>query len=138
MALTNRKPNFQHLQAQLPEATSLSPERVRFSYDRPTDTLFVDFMGEAVAAASMPLDRGDRDFLFLRVDPETEEVVGLQIEHFLSYAVVQHPELLAALATAALIGITREEINQLVPTRQGQLKQQTQADVLESLMRLSA
>jgi hypothetical protein len=138
MAVTNRHPDVQVFRPRWPDLVSLTPDRVRLTYDRPTDTLFVDFRGAAVPAASIPLDRGDRDYLFLRVDPATEEVVGLQIEHFLSYAILQHPELTDTLDAASLIGITRDEIDRIIPIRSGQRKPEEQTDVLESLMRLSA
>jgi hypothetical protein len=138
MAVTNPHPDVQVFRPRWPDLVSLTPDRVRLTYDRPTDTLFVDFRGAAVPAASIPLDRGDRDYLFLRVDPATEEVVGLQIEHFLSYAILQHPELTDTLDAASLIGITRDEIDRIIPIRSGQRKPEEQTDVLESLMRLSA
>ena len=91
MAVTKRNPSVQTFTPRWPDITSLPVEQVRFTYDRPTDTLFVDFYGEARPAASVPLDRRDRDYVYIRVDRETDAVVGLQIEHFLSYAIEQHP-----------------------------------------------
>lgn len=85
-----------------PMIERLPNRQIRFSYDRPTDTLFVDFYGRARPASSEPLDNGDRDYLFLRVDPVSQEVVGLQIEEFLAYAVGRHPEFVAALEIAQL------------------------------------
>lgn len=115
MALTNRTPDVQIFTPRWPDFGSLPSQQARFTYDGPSDTLFVDLYGEPRAAASIPLDRGDRDYLFLRVDPQTEEVVGLQIEHFLTYAVAQHPELRNALAVADLVGIDRAELRRLDP-----------------------
>lgn len=92
---------------------SLHPDRVRFTYDRPTDTLFTDLFGEARPAASDPVELGDRDFVFLRLDVETGDVVGLQIEGFLSYAVDQHPELVDALPEAEVVGLEPEEATRL-------------------------
>ena len=43
-------------------------------------------VGEARPAAGVPLDQGDRDYVYARVDPETD-ADGLQIEHFLSCAI---------------------------------------------------
>jgi hypothetical protein len=48
-------------------------------------------VGEARPVAGVRLDQGDRDYVYARVDPEADAVVGLQIEHFLSCAIAQHP-----------------------------------------------
>ena len=96
-----------------PDLTALPLDQMRLTYDRPSDTLFVDFYGEARPAANVPLDRGDRDYVFARVDPETDAVVGLQIEHFLSYAVEQHPELIDLLGISTLVGIGRDDLNSI-------------------------
>jgi hypothetical protein len=138
MALTNRHPDVQLFRPRWPDVASLTPDRVRLTYDRPTDTLYVDFSGEAMAAGSVPLDRGDRDYLFLRVAPETEEVVGLQIEHFLSYAILQHPELIDAVDAASLVGIDREEVDQIIQIQPKRRKSKDQPDVLDALVRLRA
>lgn len=88
-----------------PEREDLPKGQVRFVYDRQSDTLFVHFYGEARPASSEPLDNlGDRDYAFLRVDPITDEVVGIQIETFLSYAILQHPDFVEALTIAELHG----------------------------------
>jgi len=70
-----------------PERETVDPERVGFTYDRPSDTLFVDFSGRPRPAVSVPADArfGTVD-IYLRVDPASEEVVGLQIEGVLAAA----------------------------------------------------
>ena len=83
---------------------NLPPGQVRSTYDRVSDTLFVNFYGEARPASSEPVDLGGRDYVFVRVDPLTGEVVGLQIESFLAYAVKQHPDWIEALAISDLHG----------------------------------
>jgi len=113
MAVTDHERDVQILAPAWPDVASLIAERIRFTYDRPSDTLFVDFFGDARPAASDPLDLGDRDYFYLRVDVATDEVVGLQIEQFLSYAVVQHPELVDALVEAELVGIAADEAARL-------------------------
>jgi hypothetical protein len=110
VAVIKRNPNIQTFKPRWPNLTSLQLHEVRLTYDRPSDTLFVDFYGEARPAASVPLDRGERDYLYARVDPQTEAVVGLQIEHFLSYAIEQHPELVDVLDTSTLVGIGRDDL----------------------------
>ena len=115
---------------------SLPLDQVQLTYDRSTDTLFVDFSGEARPAASIPLDRGDRDYVYLRVDPETDAVVGLQIEHFLSYAIEQHPELGGALDTMTLVGINRDDLDRITRGRSGRPRARNIATLMEVLVRL--
>jgi hypothetical protein len=63
-------------------------------------------------------DRGTRPGLsrllgngwMMRVDRETDEPIGLQIEHFLSRTAVEHPQLLSLLDIADLTGISVEEL----------------------------
>ena len=64
-----------------PSRRAIDPGRVAFTYDRLSDTLFVDLFGRAMPAVSVPaeLDQDDVD-VYLRVDAATEEVIGLQIE----------------------------------------------------------
>ena len=101
MAVMSDAPRFA---PKWPELESLPKGQVRFTYDRPSDTLYVDFYGKARPASSEPLDVGDRDYLFVRVDPQTDEVVGVQIESFLAYAVKQHPYFVEVLEVADLHG----------------------------------
>ena len=69
-----------------PELNSLPKGAMRFDDDRLSDTLFVNFYGEPRPASSEPIHVGDHDYLYVRVDPLSSEVVGLQIETFLAYA----------------------------------------------------
>ena len=136
MAVTKRNANLQTFDPSWPRA--LSADRVRFTYDRPTDTLFVDFYGEALPAASIPLDRGDRDYLFLRIDPETDTVVGLQVEYFLSYAVHRHPELMAAIDIATLVGMDRKDLRQIPNIDAKRTRTADATALLEDILRLAA
>ncbi len=137
MAVIKQNPNIQMFKPRWPNLTSLPLDQVRLTYDQPSDTLFVDFYGEAPPAASVPLDHGDRDYLYARVDPETNAVVGLQIEHFLSYAIEQHPELADALDTATLVGISRYDLS-LIPRQRSERPQTANiATLLEDVLRLS-
>lgn len=97
-----------------PDRTAVDPDRVTFSYWQAIDTLMVDFTGENPPAVSVPLDLGgDRDYVYLRLHPTTEEVLGLQIEDFLGYGVHRHPSLLDTLDLATLLGISRPEIDRV-------------------------
>lgn len=138
MAMTNRNATPHAFNPAWPEPSSLAANQVRFTYDRPSDTLFVDFYGDARPAASIPLERGDRDYFFLRVDPETEAVVGLQIEHFLSYAVVQLPDLARALDVASLVDVRRNDDNRVTRLRPRHTSIENAVTVIEDLRRLSA
>lgn len=76
-------------------------------YNRTSDTLMVHLYGKPEAAISV--DAGD-DYTYLRVHPKTHEVVGLQIEHFLSELVHEVPQMLVF---AELAGISQDEIDTL-------------------------
>lgn len=122
-----------------PAIERLPEQQIRFSYDRPTDTLFVDFYGRARPASSEPLDVGDRDYLFVRVDPLTQEVVGLQIEEFLAYAVDRHPAFVAALAIADLDDLDAAEAAELRRWARERARHSVDAHALiASVERLSA
>ncbi len=138
MAVTKRDAKIQTFTPKWPDFTVLPADQVRFTYDRPTDTLFVDFYGQAHSAASVPLDRGDRDYLYVRVDPETDAVVGLQIEHFLSYAVAQHPEIVGALNIATLVGVDRDDLDRITRIRSGGATAGNPTALMEEFRRLSA
>jgi hypothetical protein len=137
VAVTKRNASVQTFKPKWPDLTSLQSEQVRLTYDRPTDTLFVDFYGEARPAASVPLDRGDRDYIYLRVDPDTDAVVGLQIKHFLSYAIEQHSEFGDALDAMTLVGITRDDLNRITRSHSGHPPARTIATLIKALARLS-
>lgn len=58
-----------------------------FTYDRLSDTLLVLFGGVSPRpGVSIPLS----DFEYVRVDAENEEIMGIQIEDFLDYAVYEN------------------------------------------------
>ena len=137
MAVIKRDPNIQTFNLKWPNLTLLPVDQIRLTYDRPSDTLFVDFYGEARPAASVPLDRGNRDYLYARVDPVTDAVVGLQIERFLSYAIRQHPELVDALDTSTLVGISRDDLDLISRHRSERPQASNVATLLEDVLRPS-
>jgi hypothetical protein len=138
VAVTKRSETSQSFEPQWPDLTALPEGDVRFTYDRPTDTLFIDFYGEARAAASIPLNHGDRDYLYLRVDPESDAVVGLQIEHVLSYAIARHPELTDALDAASLVGVDRETLRRLTGVGSESPRNDDAVALIDDILRLSA
>jgi hypothetical protein len=98
MAVTDREPDIMTLMPTWPDLVDvLREELFRFIYDAPSDTMFIPFYDRTGSAASVPVDQGEMDYVFLRVNVETQEVIGFQVEHFLSYAVGQMPELINAL-----------------------------------------
>ena len=137
MAVIKRDPNIQTFNLKWPNLTLLPADQIRLTYDRPSDTLFVDFYGEARPAASVTLDRGNRDYLYARVDPVTDAVVGLQIERFLSYAIRQHPELVDALDTSTLVGISRDDLDLISRHRSERPQAANVATLLEDVLRPS-
>jgi hypothetical protein len=109
MAVTQPTRTFQ---PRWPDPATVDPERVRFTYWAEVDTLHVDFADTEHPAVAVPVDLGDgdRDYLFLKLDPVTEAVVGLQVEDILSYAVGRNPGLLDVLDLADLHGISLAEV----------------------------
>lgn len=91
----------------MPRSTDLDPAKVAFNYDRESDTLMIHLYGEPQPAISVA---GSDEYLYWRVAPDTQNVVGLQYEHFLSHLVFEHPEFLDF---AALAGISADEIESI-------------------------
>ena len=76
---------------------------VGFDYDDVSDTLTLYLFGLQHPSKVFHTN----DFFDLLIDPETEEIVGYQIEGFLTYVVYKEPWLLAH---AELAGIPPERI----------------------------
>ena len=95
----------------LAKLKDLDLRRAVISYDRASDTLIVHLYGRGRPAVSVPSPRPlARDFVFLRLDPKTDELVGIQVEDVLRLYAADHPEVLDLLERAELRGITREEL----------------------------
>ena len=111
MAVNRREPPLRTFSPRWPDRDSIDPDRVALNYWSEVDTLMIDLFGEALPAVSVPLNLGgDRDYLYLRLNPSTGEVVGFQVEDFLTYAVNQQPFLVEALALARLHGKTADDL----------------------------
>ena len=111
MAVDHQDTQLRTFHPRWPVRSAIDPERVRFSYWQEVDTLMVDFTGRNSPAISVPLDLDrEHDYLYLRLDPVTEEVVGLQIEDFLNFTIHRHSDFLDMLDLATLHGITPAEI----------------------------
>lgn len=93
----------------------LDPARLVASYDRASDTLMIHFFGRGRPAVSVPSPKPlARDFVFLRFDPVTGELVGIQIEDFLRLYLRDHPEAAVLLDGADLAGISQDEVDAAV------------------------
>lgn len=89
-----------------PVFADIDASRVVIRYDDVTDTLLVNLDGTARPAISVVVD----EHAYVRVDPETNDVLGFQIEEFLSTVVIEKPQLLVL---AELAGIDRRTIDQV-------------------------
>lgn len=75
---------------------AIDPENVVVSFDRRSDTLLIHLFGRGRGSVSVPVS----DYLYLMVDPATEETIGVHVEGFLSQAVKDSPEAMKLQATA--------------------------------------
>lgn len=87
----------------MPAYGDLDWRTFRLDYDRLSDTLYLDFYGEPRAAISYPVT----DHVLYSVDPETEAVVGYQIDGFLAHVVYTTP---VFLDLAEQIGLSPDEV----------------------------
>lgn len=79
---------LQHYTPRMPKSLDFS--RVRLTYNPKSDTLLLHLAGAPRPAVSVPVRGG----WYVRVDPETEEVVGFQVDAYLARAVYEFPPLL--------------------------------------------
>lgn len=86
-------------------ATALA---ARIDYDPVSDTFLVAF-APGRPAAGMALETGDREYAYLRVDLDTEEIVGIEIEDVHALAIGRHP------TWAPLIAAATEEPRSVPP-----------------------
>lgn len=83
-------------------------DKVFLSYDRTTDTLMVFFYGRGRPA----IVRYIGDDLYGLADPDTHDLLGYQVEHFLTHA-KKRPDLLYALELAELRDMTGEQVREV-------------------------
>lgn len=93
-------PDIAPNQLYIPGSAELPLNGLGFSYDRFGDALYSWLYKAPIASLSVPLDRGDRDYFYLRVEFDTPLVTGFQIDHFLTYAITYDPWLSDALLIA--------------------------------------
>jgi hypothetical protein len=101
------------------------PKQAVISYDYDSDELMIRFGGSNRPGVGRLLGEG----WLLRLDRETDEPIGLQIEGFLSRTAPRHPHLLSLLDLADLRGISVEalaiERRQFVGAYRDQVFQET-------------
>jgi hypothetical protein len=86
----------------------IDPERVVVSFDRRSDTLLIHLFGRR-GSVSVPV----ANYLYVMVDPDTEETIGFPVEGFLGQAIKDVPEAIELLDYAELRGITPAEVRVL-------------------------
>jgi hypothetical protein len=62
----------------------------RVDYDPEVDSLFVAF-DQRRPSVNIPLETGDRDYIYLVVDLDSDEVVGIEVEDVQARALGRHP-----------------------------------------------
>ena len=87
----------------------LDPRELVISYDHDSDTLMVHLYGRGIPGVSVPVADG----WMLRLNRETDELIGIQIENLLANAARRQPRLLRVLDAAELRGITPDEIDRV-------------------------
>jgi hypothetical protein len=78
MAMTERR----KAPPKVPRLDEIDANRIWLDYDLLSDSLLVSLVGEPRPAYNEYVD----DDTMFRIDPETNEVVGLEFEHFLRRA----------------------------------------------------
>jgi hypothetical protein len=81
-----------------PPVRDIDPRLLWIGYDGDADSLMVYFYGKPLPAVSVDVN----PCVYLRVDPVSHAVVGLQIEGFLARAVREDPRLLEFAGAAGL------------------------------------
>lgn len=72
----------------VPPLEDIAEDQVRVTYDRRSDTLLVSLVGDPRPAYNDYVD----DDTMVRIDPETNDIVGIEIEHFLHRVLRQSSE----------------------------------------------
>ena len=85
-----------------------NPHEVAFDYDRASDILLIHFTPEVQPSTAIQID-DPADDVYVLLNRGSDQVVGLQIDGFLTEFIHRHPDLADILAVAHLTGVTREE-----------------------------
>jgi uncharacterized protein YuzE len=87
------------------DTESIKRENVVTRYNELTDTLIIHFFGPERRATLLEMEND----VSIRIDMQTHEIVGLQLERFMSVLV---PKIRQWLAVAELLGIDDARINE--------------------------
>jgi hypothetical protein len=87
----------------------VDPNKVVFGCDHDSDTLMIHFSSRGRPGVSLPVAQG----WMLRLDRQTDELIGIQIAGMLARAARAHPPLLDVLNLAELPGVTPDEIDRV-------------------------
>jgi hypothetical protein len=87
----------------------IDPEMVVVSFDKRSDTLLIHLFGRGRGSVSVPV----WTYLYVMVDPGTEETTSFHVEGFLDQALKDVPEAIELLDYAELRGITPAEVREL-------------------------
>jgi hypothetical protein len=87
----------------------INPAQVVVSFDRRSDTLLIHLFGRDCGSISVHM----ANYLYVMVDPDTEESLGFHIEGFVGQAVKDVPVAIELLDYGELRGITPAEVREL-------------------------
>lgn len=107
---------------------SLDFSKVVFRYDEPSDTLMIHLYGERRPGISVIAV----DHTYVRVDPHSQQVVGLQIEDFLSRVLPENG--LDALCLTERAGISRDKVLEACAGHSPQMKKAAVQSVWSHLL----
>lgn len=97
---------IEDVQVAIPDVRGSDLHRAVFNYDRPSDILlFYPYGKERPAVAA-----GGADNVYVLIDPDSEEFLGIQIDDFLSRAVKDRPSWFDVLDVAELQGMTIADV----------------------------
>jgi hypothetical protein len=90
----------------------LDPANVVVRYDDMSDTLMVHLHGLGRPGVSVPVIDGQPTNEYFRLDPVSEEIIGMQIEAFLSGTVYRNAVYLAFAELAGIDSATLERVRE--------------------------
>lgn len=96
---------------QMPSRDEIDIDQVVFEYDEDDDELLVHLFGKPLPAISVVIG----PYEYFRIDPETEQIVGFYVEHFLARAVFEDPALLSMASLAGVGESKLEKIRRQLP-----------------------
>ncbi len=96
---------FLTLTPQFPKLAELDPQQITVTYDSVSDTLMLHFYGPgrpAISVEAQSINPNADEHMYLRVDVETQQVIGVQVEAFLRAVVRRDPSQLELLEFAGM------------------------------------